>query len=217
MKEKYYTYKLNPVSLNILCIIIFIPLFIINYKPINFTFISLILVVFWFILHEFIHGLGFMIYANPKNINYGVELEKGIFYCMCKERISKKGIMVALLLPLFIIGLFTYFIGIIFNLYFLTFLSIINIAGSVGDIVMSLFILKLPNDISYVDLGDTTSFTIISKRDLKQFKMIALKLEKTGDYKKATSKTNKIITISKISKVIFAIFLILSIIFLVRC
>ena len=53
-------------------------------------------------LHEFLHGLGFSLGKGVlhKSIVYGAYLEKGIFYCMCKQLICKKDIMVSLLFPL---------------------------------------------------------------------------------------------------------------------
>ena len=94
---KYYRYSMDMKKLNIFCVIIMIFVFIIIGCLGIFSYLDfrcLILYFFWMFLHEFIHGIGFYVSgAKHKNIVYGANLEKGIFYCMCKEKISKKGIM----------------------------------------------------------------------------------------------------------------------------
>ena len=101
----------------------------------------MILIVFWFILHELLHGLGFYLTGvKRKNIKYGIALEKGILYTMALQEVSKKGILVSLQMPFMVIGVITYIIGVCFNLNILTFLSIANITGAALDIVMFFYI-----------------------------------------------------------------------------
>ena len=55
-------------------------------KSISFWSFSFIVILFWFILHEIIHGIAYRIMgAKKENISYGVVLEKGIFYCKCND------------------------------------------------------------------------------------------------------------------------------------
>jgi len=98
----------------------------------------------WLIIHELLHGLGFILFneVNPKNITLGMFLEKGVFYCMCKQKISKKVILTSLLFPLTIIGIITLIIGMIINNYELVCLSILNIVSAIGDIMMTIYFLK---------------------------------------------------------------------------
>ena len=111
---KYYKYSMNMKKLNIYSILIFILVYILILflniiEYIDFT--CLILYFFWMFFHEFLHGVGFSFSdgVNHRNIVYGACLEKGIFYCMCKQRISKKNIMISLMFPFFFIGIFTFF------------------------------------------------------------------------------------------------------------
>ena len=98
------------------------------YNKLKKTKIPLILGLFiWIILHELIHGVMYYINgAKWKNIVFGVELEKGIFCCLCNEEITRKNILVSSISPCFLIGIVTYILGIIFHNMFLIIFSIMQ-------------------------------------------------------------------------------------------
>ena len=217
----YYTYKLNLFLLNILDFALLILLFVLTYfltgnlDVLDIKMSWIIILIFWLMLHEIFHGIGFIILGKVKvkNVIFGAELEKGIFYCMCKEKISKLNILISLVFPLFFIGIFTYIIGLITNNNLLLFLSIFNIAGAIGDIVMTFDILRMPKDIKYLDLDDSTSFTILSKSDLKNKKYLGLILDDSGVYTSSLKpKDYKRLKISKTSIIILAILILLIIV-----
>ena len=216
---KYYTYKLDLLIMNILAVVLMTFLMILTcfitksvdfIDKINvFTFVCLF---FWCFLHELLHGIGFIILGkvNKKNIVFGVELEKGIFYCMCKEKVTKANILIALLFPVVFIGIFTYLIGIYFGSTLLIILSILNISCAIGDLLMALDICLMPNDIFYIDLDDTTSFTILSKNDLSKNKYFSIILNKHGKYNDSIrAKDYTKLKISKGSKYFIVFFIIL--------
>ena len=222
-KEKYYTYKLNLNRLTVLAIILFIIVSAIvllierndNYV-ITYNISIFIYMFLWLILHEILHGIGFNLFksVNKKNITFGIALEKGVFYCMCKQNIEKKVILTSLLFPVTIIGILTLIIGMVINSYTLVFLSILNITSSIGDIVMTIYFLKTPNNVTYLDLDDCTSFTVISKSDLSKIKVLGITPIKKGIYdkNKMYSKDKKRLTITKPSYIILIIILIVLII-----
>lgn len=206
---KYYRYSMDMKKLNIFCVIIMIFVFIIIGCLGIFSYLDfrcLILYFFWMFLHEFIHGIGFYVSgAKHKNIVYGANLEKGIFYCMCKEKISKKGIMTSLLFPFVFIGIITLVIGFIINSPILIILSLLNIAGCAGDIAMIVSFIKLP-DFSYLDLDDCTGFVLVSKSDLSKYKLFGMDLIESGSYSKLGKVSNyKKFTISKLSWIVFGL------------
>ena len=226
-KEKnihYYTYTLNMKTLNILAIILFIIIggliyYIEKYDnyTINISLSNLFIMMFvWLIIHELLHGIGFAIFKEVKlkNITLGMFIEKGVLYCMCKQKISKKVILTSLLFPITIIGFITLVIGMIINNYELVMLSILNIISSIGDIVMIIYFLKCPNDIIYLDLDDCTSFTVLSKKTLDDIYVPGIKLSKKGiyDYNKMKSRDLRRIVISKLSYILLGLILILVII-----
>lgn len=207
-KEKYYTYTLDTVILNVLALVLVFALIIIvgftypgNLLAIDMN--DIIIMILWMILHEIIHAIGFFSSKTVKkeNVTMGMFLEKGIFYCMCKQEIPKKTILFSLVLPLTTIGIITLILGYIFSSSLLVFLSIVNISGCIGDIMMTIFMFKLPKDIKYLDLDDPTSFTIISKEDISNVKTLGIIKKDSGIYDKSKmyAKNKKKIDISKMS------------------
>ena len=230
-KEKntyYYTYTLNMTMLNILALILFLIVgvlvlfiernetYIMTMNPIIFFIVMFI----WLVIHELLHAVGFALFkeVDKKNITFGAALEKGVFYCMCKQYITKKVILTSLLFPLTIIGIITLIIGMIINNYELVFLSILNIVSSIGDIAMTIYFLKTPSDITYLDLDDCTSFTVLSKTPLDNIKAPGIILKEKGIYDEKTmqSKDKRKLVISKLSKILIIIVFILLLISIIK-
>lgn len=217
-KSKKYIFNYNMMFINIISILIFILMVIITffmYKIFNKNFsiigkeiVFIILLMCWFVIHEIIHGLFYIINgAKKENITYGVALEKGIFYCKCGEFVDKKNIMCSVIAPFLIIGIFTYIIGFIFNLNVLVLLSIFNICGAAGDLTMFCFFLKLPKDIKFKELEDSTKFCLLINEDLSNKKFWGVKLAKeVKDDSEITEEKRPLITITKPSKIILIIF-----------
>jgi len=211
---KYYRYSMDMVKLNIFCLILFIPIFIFIYFLGYGTYVNLITLIIyflWMFLHEFLHGIGFSLSKgiDHKNIVYGANLEKGIFYCMCKELISKKNIMISLMFPFVFIGVLTLILGFVIDSPMLIILSLFNIAGCAGDIAMFYSFLFLPS-FKYVDLDDCTGFILVSDNDLTKNKLFGMNLVEVGDYDdKCKAHDYKKFTISKLSWIIFIIMIVI--------
>jgi len=207
---KYFKYTMDMKTFNLVSIILFIPLFIIIsilklWEYVNIEF--LVLYFLWMFLHELLHGMGFSINKNinHKNIIYGAALEKGILYCMCKQEIKKKNIIISLLFPFIFIGITTFFIGLALNNPILQLLSLFNIVGSIGDLVMFFDFIKLP-EFNYLDLDDCTGFVLTSKEDLSKYKLFGINLIEKGNYNKLEQAKNyKKINITKLSICTFII------------
>lgn len=226
-KIKYYTYELDMKLLNTLALILFIIIggiiFIIERKEAYIIHLDtttfFIWMFLWLIIHEILHGIGFLLFKNIKkeNLTFGMFLEKGVFYCMCKQKIGKKEILTSLLFPFTFIGIITLFIGISINYYELVFLSILNITSSIGDIIMTIYFLKAPKDIIYLDLDDCTSFTVLSKNNLSHIKVPGILLKTTGIYDEKTmySKDKRKLVISKASYILI-IFIFILVLFNIR-
>jgi len=128
----------------------------------------------WLILHELLHSFAYVIHgAKFKNITYGMCLEKSILYCLCKENISKTNILCSLLYPFLIIGVGTYILGILLGNVILILLSILNISGCVGDLVMFFFIMKLKN-IEFSEFDNPIQFGIYTEENLENKKAFGL-------------------------------------------
>lgn len=221
IKLNYYTYKLDMIMLNLLAIILFIIVgclvFFMEYRD-NYVYYNdivslIILMVVWLVIHEVLHGIGFFLFrsVDKRNITFGIFLEKGIFYCMCKQNISKRVILTSLFFPITIIGVVTLVIGMVINSYLLVYLSILNIVSSIGDIVMIVYFIRAPRDIIYLDLDDPTSFTVISKEDISNLKVLGIRLDSSGIYDedKMVTHDRRRIIISKYSYVLLFVFFVL--------
>ena len=215
MKKEYYVFKINLKVLNIFSLVIlggaFLVSFILFPSLTKFAFNSFWGHIPWLIvymmLHELFHALGYILYgADPKKITFGAELEKGVFYCLCKQDVSRKNILNASMFPLFWIGIVTYIVSIIFNLPFLFWLSIINISGAAGDIMYFMFFNKLDKDIKFSELDDGTSFAILSENDISNVKSFGL--EFVGKVKEIPRSDFTRVKISKLSWIFIIICLV---------
>jgi len=210
-KKRYYIFSLDMKFLNIFS-------FIILFFIVGLTFVidkNFFINAVNYTLHELLHSIGYYLYgAKYNNIVYGIELEKGIFYCLCKQNVNKNNIMNSLMFPLFYIGIVTYIIGLCFDNYYLFILSIFNISGCVGDIFTFIFMLKLDKDIEFSEFDDTTSFAIYTDKDISKDKYIGVKFIQVRDT--LTRNDYAKIKISKCSYVVLIIIFILGILTLFK-
>jgi len=227
MKKEYYVFKMNVTTLNILSLVLIIPLFAIAYfiAPNLLTdyiqlfssskdgLITISCIMGYLILHEIVHAIGYIIHgANPKKITFGMEIEKGVFYCLCKQDITRKNCLNAVMYPLFWIGIVTYITSIIFKIPLLLILSIINISGSAGDIMYFIFISKLDKNIMFSELDDGTSFAILSEKDISGVKPFGIKyVEKINEIPRNDFKRIRISKLSGIILGLYILFLVLGI------
>ena len=217
--KKYYKFELDMLIANVLAIVLMVGVFIlfVSFKKtieVKFSGFYLLIILLYFLLHEVLHGFGYSFYVkDKKNIKYGCMLEKGVFYAMCQEKISKTAILVSLLFPLIFLSLIAGIIGLIFNLDLLCILAILNLAGAAGDLIMFFFILKLPNDIKYIDYDNVVGCYFISGKDLSKYKGFGIKYIECGtDKNKLIKKSIPKIYISKQSIPTLLVYLVLVII-----
>lgn len=207
--KKYYLFEMQPTSLNIISILILFVVVIFTVLLGKFSIIfdnygiSLILMLPYLVLHEILHSVAYVIHgADFKNITYGAHMEKGILCCLCKQNITKKNILISLVYPLIFIGIFTYVIGILTNCGILIFLSILNISGCSGDIIMFIALSRLEN-FEFSEYDNPLAFGLYTKEDLSNKKMFGLKYLGTQD--ELEKKDLKKVRVSKVSYIYFAI------------
>lgn len=216
MKNKnYYIFQIDIKTLNIwntiLLIVLIIPSYILYPTFIidtinNYTFLEFFIYYFiYMIIHEIIHSISYVLNgAKFSRITYGICLEKSILCCLCKQDIKKRNIISSLLSPLIFIGIITYIIATIFKLPLLFTLSIFNISGCIGDIIMFNFINKLDKDITFSEFDDPIGFAISSPNDISKNKYFGINyITKTN---KLERKDLKKIYISKTSFIIILLF-----------
>ena len=129
--------------------------------------------------------------------------EKGILCCLCKQNIKKKTILYSLMYPFFFIGILTLIIGIISNNATLIILSLFNISGCTGDLIMFYHLLKL-KDYEFSEYNDPIAFGLYTDKDLSNIKMLGLDyVEKCENLKRDDLRK---IVINKKSIIIFIIY-----------
>ena len=196
MEKKYYVFKMNLIVLNVWAIIIAVIAAGIAYwldsdltlgclvlfENVKTALLVLPCMLGYMILHELLHALGYIVNgADKKNITFGMDLEKSILYCLCKQDVRRNNILKAAMYPLFYIGIVTFAISIIFKWPLLLLLSIMNISGAAGDIMYFIFISKLDKDIMFSELDDGTAFAILSEKDISKIKYFGLEFVEKVD------------------------------------
>ena len=214
--KKYYKFEIELVSASILSFVLLVLIFItpsmFNQLDGNKLVLAFLILLVWLMLHELLHGIAYFLTGTKlSNITYGIALEKGIFYCLTKQETSKKGVCISLLTPLFVIGIITYIISLIFNLPILWFLSIMNISGASADILMFIYISSIKGEVKYKELDDPTSFALITDTDLTKKTPIGVKLKEVGEYpsKNLDIKDHRKLIISKPSYIMLLIYIII--------
>lgn len=182
MKKKYYLFEMDMLWLQIISTVLLVFMFFLTlyvYPEFNILdndfAIAFIFMIPYMILHEFLHSIAYVANgAKFKNITYGVHLDKGILCCLCKQNVTKKNILISLLTPFMIIGVLTYIIGILINNQVLVILSIFNISGCAGDLIMFLELAKIKN-FEFSEYDNPVAFGLYSSEDLSKIKLRGLK------------------------------------------
>lgn len=216
--KKYYKYELNMIIANILSIVMFIvPIIILTILKFDFyssnSGLFLLELILYFIIHELLHGLGFLIFAkNKKNIKFGITLEKGVLFAACQEKINKKAALISIALPLVVLTFITFPIGILFKLPNLVSLSILNFGGAIGDILMFILISRAPSDVLYIDYNTDIGCYLISENNLENYTSFGFKLTEYGNESdKRIDESIKRLYVSKTSAIILGVLIIISI------
>ena len=218
INKKYYIFEMDITKLNIISLLILVLMVIVTIflypKNLAITFYETNMVllfslyIIWMLLHEILHSISYVLYGGDfKKIVYGGYLEKGVLYCLCKQNISRKNILNSLMFPLFYIGIVTYIIAIIFELPLLLFLSIANISGAAGDIIMFLYISRLNKNIEFSEFDNPIQFAIYSDDDVTKTPHFGLNHIETTDSLKREELTK--IKISKFTIIFFVIIILL--------
>ncbi len=214
---KYYIFEINIYILNIFCLLLFGVVLgitmVINYDLLiySFNFINIVwfilLYMLYMVLHEIFHSIAYVLYGGDFNkIVYGMKLESGVFYCLCKQDITRKNILNSLMFPLFYLGIFTYIVSFIFKIPYLLMLSIFNISGCIGDIIMFIYFIRLDRNIFFTEFDNPLRFAIKSDKDISTISHFGLKY--IGCVNEVERNDLKKIKISKFSYVLLILILI---------
>lgn len=187
-KKKYYLFQLKTTELNVACVLLLSLMFLVtialdipfNLSDKNFA-LTFAFMIPYFLFHEVLHSVSYVLNgAKFKNITYGAHLEKGVLCCLCKQNITRRNILCSLLFPFIFIGVVTYIIGALTNNSVLMLLSIMNISGCSGDLMMFIALSQLKN-YEYSEYDDPTSFGLYTSEDLSDKKFFGIEYVGTED------------------------------------
>ena len=180
MTKKYYLYKMNNGTIGFIPLVILVVLlggiYLVDsnaFKEITNVFLNqpmdfLILFLIYCLVHELFHSLAYIV-------------EQGVFYCLCKTNIDRNIILRSLLYPFFFLGIVTLIIGLVFNIPMLSLLSIANLSGCSGDLIMFKFIVGLSKKVKFSEMDDPISFAIYSDKDLSKTRSFGLEYIKSSN------------------------------------
>jgi len=201
-QEKKYFYEMDSVALNVISIVLLVIILVItkiiyglDISRTNYN-IGLILLIPYLVLHEILHSIAYVVNGAKFNrITYGIHLEKGILCCSCKQEVKKHTILWSLMYPFLFIGVITYIIGVIYKIDILVMLSIVNISGCSGDLIMFFNFLGLKN-FKFFEYDNPLGFGIVTEENMEKKKMFALKRIEEDNFKQTVSKK---VSVSKTS------------------
>lgn len=158
------------------------------------TFVLFCVTMFGYLgLHELVHGITYRLTgAKSENIKYGIALDKGILFCKCGGDVSRSCILTSIIMPFIVLGIITGIISIIFNWPLLFILSLFNISGCSGDLMMFFWFLRRDKDIKFREIGDSTTFIITTNEELMDKKFISCKAKEEVNEVKDTKFLKKI-------------------------
>lgn len=96
------------------------------------------------VVHEFIHGLSWGIFAqnHMKDIEYGFIKEMITPYCYCRAPLSKGQYIFGSMMPMTILGLGLSVLGIVFSSPALLIAGLLQLLGGSGDILITSMLLR---------------------------------------------------------------------------
>ena len=142
------------------------PLFISDHLFLKAIF-PVLLFLLGIVFHELVHGFFFARYAQKgfKSVKFGIMWKYLAPYAHCKEPLKIKHYIVALLAPLFFVGIIPGIIGIILGNFMLTTFGIVLSACAAGDL-MIYSLIKKENPEDYVqDHPTEAGYFIFRKKD----------------------------------------------------
>lgn len=119
------------------------------------------------VIHEGLHALGGLITgaAKPKDINFGINLKQGMFFCHFKKPMTVSSYMFVLILPLIVTGIIPLVISTIYgNIYLIVIFSFM-VSGAAGDIIMFGSLIKKDKKALIFDHESAPAYYLLYKKE----------------------------------------------------
>jgi len=109
------------------------------------TAIFVVAMIVGIVVHELIHGITWAHYAKGglKTISFGIMWKMLTPYCHCNEPLKVRSYIIGALMPLIVVGILPWVIGLLLHSILVTALGVIFIVSASGDILV---VWKLRNE-----------------------------------------------------------------------
>lgn len=117
----------------------------------------------YIVIHELLHGVGFVLFgeATIKDLKFGVIFKNGMAYCISTVPVSVKTSRISLMMPVYVICIPMYIIGVITNSFYISLLAVFFLSGSVGDFYYMLLLRKTDKNLyMYEEAPTKTGYQI---------------------------------------------------------
>ena len=116
------------------------------------------------IFHELLHAIGFVYICGARwaDIKLSMKLRQLILLCHCPLPLHRSQYLMASLLPFAVLGLIPLAIGLSSNSPTCTIFGSLMCSAAVGDVWLSYYLLRLPNNTILQDHPSKAGFTILA-------------------------------------------------------
>ena len=118
-----------------------------TYESVN-IYLTIFIIVFGIVLHEFIHGLTWSYFTKDglQSIKFGIVWKMLTPYCHCKEPLLIKHYKIGGIMPAIVLGFIPVLIGIAFENISFLFFGIFFTASAIGDFMLIYLLRNEKND-----------------------------------------------------------------------
>lgn len=174
-------YTVSGVRMNLIAFLLFIPIAVVNIglfllfwsyeqlsagKMILFDYMLIILVA-GIVFHEFLHGIGWAIFAKKgfRSIRFGINWNYFAPYCHCKEPLLVFQYRIGGALPLVVMGVIPSILALFFGSgFWLTFGTLFTAAAG-GDIITLYMLRKISKNTQIFDHPEKMGFYVVKNQE----------------------------------------------------
>lgn len=142
-KKRSMVIKLNVAALIFIIVAISLQIaifvestFTVGLQELLILFVIYIGFFVYVVVHELLHGFAFKVFGNveKKDIKFGVVWKSAMAYCVSTVPVTVKASRLSLMMPVYVICIPMYVIGMFLDIQVLCITSILFLSGSVGDV-----------------------------------------------------------------------------------
>ncbi|MGM0216879.1 DUF3267 domain-containing protein [Enterococcus sp. AZ109] len=129
----------------------------------RFFLVFLLIIVVSVIIHEFLHGLGWVLAGKLEwnQINYG--FTSMMPYCACKSPLKKKAYLIGAVLPLMILGLVSLLLLLVIPSTVTLLIALVNFTAAGGDLLIISKVSKEEKNAQIIDHPTKAGYVVFDQ------------------------------------------------------